>query len=1086
MYTYHHVISRLTEAQKIRLLTDLHSLSDPELQSLGVPRVESASLREDGCTYPSLVSLARSWEPSLLRKVSEILCRAQASKGSNHLLLPPAGSALYSDGIRFSEDSFLSGSMAGAVLAGANDVGVSATLTGYGFSRADAPHMDTPPSESLIYEHLTAPYTAALQGGSCKGIILEDSEPAPAGLASDGYTILRRDASEKETVTFLYRGELLLHGSASALQRAVYNYRSLKNAIDHGKATTGELEEAIAEGEAMDEETLNCSLDRLLCFAAACVQGTTASLAETPTAVSPDQALRAATVLLKNHSDLLPLRTPAKICLLGDWGDSDTVTAVGLLLTAGGHTLVGHAPGYAPDGGRNDSLTHEAATLAATADLLLVALHARGCSRLPAEQLALTDALSRLGKRTVIVLSADRSVDMDFVLRASTPPEALLLLPENVEGSSRHAVETVLGLRSPEGRLTHALIDPSDPAAHRTTKVGSFVGYRYYDTLGCGTVYPFGYGLTYTHFRYSHLKVTGSEITLTVKNVGKRAGIAVPQLYVGLRDSAIPRPKKVLTAFTRITLAPGEASTVTLPLHIPPVAEIGGLTEQGLYTLFVGESVFDIRLTATVPAGNTLLPPGKEPLSAYIPVTNIPTEHYTLEAEYRPMKSTVRNTVFGISALVLAASVKIYDIVTSSGSVFLNIVAALMAVGAICFFILEMRDRKKQFAQARTELEEATAALFEEADNIPVPSADALFETAARVAAQEAQEEEEYALSNGVDHFRDVDRELTLPIAVSAVTTLAAEEGLAMEETAVRGILAAMLSSRLILVKDTDTQQFQSVCSLLGTYFGCPVTYDAVDESYADEASLLFGADENGNSYRRNAAVTIEAARRDLRTIHLVTLTDVTAENLSTYFVPYARYARAPLTACAITTRMEDGSNAVYRLPENLWFVLHLRDGERLDLLPDYVAEVAAVQTWRAEYTRSPAGEHSEFAPFRYGQMLYLCDRIRSETVTDEDVWKRIDRLESYGRRYGDFRMGNKLWVGMETYFSMLRACGATTADALDESLAVMMLPALIAALSGKLPKEERGLSETLEVVLGDGNADLCRKTVKESGAELI
>jgi hypothetical protein len=183
---------------------------------------------------------------------------------------------------------------------------------------------------------------------------------------------------------------------------------------------------------------------------------------------------------------------------------------------------------------------------------------------------------------------------------------------------------------------------------------------------------------------------------------------------------------------------------------------------------------------------------------------------------------------------------------------------------------------------------------------------------------------------------------------------------------------------------------------------------------------------------------------------------------------------------------MEDGSDVTYRLPENLWFVLNLRDGERLDQIPDYVAEVAAVQTWRAERIQATAGEHSEFSPFRYGQMLYLCDRIRSEITTDEDTWKRIDRLESFGRRYGDFRMGNKLWIGMETYLSVLLSDGVSLNDALDESLAVKVLPALIHALSGKLPQDERGLSETLEAVLGDGNADLCRRTVKESGADLV
>ena len=336
-----------------------------------------------------------------------------------------------------------------------------------------------------------------------------------------------------------------------------------------------------------------------------------------------------------------------------------------------------------------------------------------------------------------------------------------------------------------------------------------------------------------------------------------------------------------------------------------------------------------------------------------------------------------------------------------------------------------------------------------------------------------------------MDHFSDVDKELTLPVAVKALTTLAAEDGLVVDESVARGIFAAMLSSRLILVKNTETELFESVCSLLGSYFECPVASDSVDESYTDELSLLFNSEAGGQSARRNAAIALESARRNPRTIHLITLTNVTAETLSAYFVPYARYARSPLSACQVTARLEDGSDVVYRLPENLWFILNLREGERLDAIPDHVAEVAAVQTWHAGRTEAAAGRHSDFAIFRYGQLRYLFDRIRTETVTDEDVWKRVDRLESYGRRYGDFRMVNKLWTGMETYFSALRTYGVSTAEALDEAVAVMMMPSLIGALSGRIPQDERGLSDTLEAVLGDGNADLCRKTVKESGAEL-
>ena len=138
MYTYHHVIRRLTEADKIRLLTDLDSLSSPEAQELGIPQVNCAALREGLCgdtaELPSPAVLARSWDTELMNEAAEEAARRLLAKGVNHVILPPAGSAIVSDGERLSEDPLLSGALSGDLLAGVNRAGLTATAAGYGFT----------------------------------------------------------------------------------------------------------------------------------------------------------------------------------------------------------------------------------------------------------------------------------------------------------------------------------------------------------------------------------------------------------------------------------------------------------------------------------------------------------------------------------------------------------------------------------------------------------------------------------------------------------------------------------------------------------------------------------------------------------------------------------------------------------------------------------------------------------------------------------------------------------------------------------------------------------------------------------------
>jgi hypothetical protein len=293
-----------------------------------------------------------------------------------------------------------------------------------------------------------------------------------------------------------------------------------------------------------------------------------------------------------------------------------------------------------------------------------------------------------------------------------------------------------------------------------------------------------------------------------------------------------------------------------------------------------------------------------------------------------------------------------------------------------------------------------------------------------------------------------------------------------------------MVSTRLTVTKGLSAERFAALTALLSEYFGCPASLDAVDETYTDEASLLFGKTEEGETLPRKALDAIESARRDPRAIHIIALDNVAFDAISNYFVSYVRYARAPHSACAVTAHDTEGNEVAYLLPENLWFILNLREGEGLHRMPDYLTEVAAVLTPFFE-SAEPAAAHTEFTPFRYGQMLYLCDRLKASFSLEEDTWKRIDRLESYAARLSGFGLTNKLWLGLEGYLSAILTLETDPAAALDEALAARLMPALIASLSGRIPREERSLTETLDAILGDENATLCRKTVKESGADL-
>jgi beta-glucosidase len=163
-------------------------------------------------------------------------------------------------------------------------------------------------------------------------------------------------------------------------------------------------------------------------------------------------------------------------------------------------------------------------------------------------------------------------------------------------------------------------------------KEGLLVGYRWYDTKQIEPLFPFGYGLSYTHFAYTNLKFVPNrnpmELPLTVQfdiaNTGDRAGAEVAQVYVQPVNPAVPRPVKELKGFAKVLLQPGEKQTVTVTLDENAFAyyDVGTrswVAAQGDYKILVGRSSRDIPLSGDFQLGQTLYRPDRVPASEFMP-----------------------------------------------------------------------------------------------------------------------------------------------------------------------------------------------------------------------------------------------------------------------------------------------------------------------------------------------------------------------------------------------------------------------------------------------------------------------------------
>jgi beta-glucosidase len=279
-----------------------------------------------------------------------------------------------------------------------------------------------------------------------------------------------------------------------------------------------------------------------------------------------------------------------------------------------------------------------ASQLAAQADAVIVAVGFDAASeaedwdrtfQLPPGQNELIRRICSINAHCVVVVTSGGAVDMTGWIGSA--PGLLQSWYLGQEGGTALA-KVLFGSVNPSGHLpatferqwednpVHDSYYP-DPGSNRVHyKEGVFVGYRGYEQRGIKPQFPFGFGLSYTSFDYGDLALQPSsgssatlyEVSFTVKNIGVRAGSAVPQLYIGAAKARVPRPPKELKGFAKISLQPGESRKVLLPLDVRSfayydVASKRWRAEAGTYQVLIGESTEQIALKGTVTLPHSML-----------------------------------------------------------------------------------------------------------------------------------------------------------------------------------------------------------------------------------------------------------------------------------------------------------------------------------------------------------------------------------------------------------------------------------------------------------------------------------------------
>jgi len=269
----------------------------------------------------------------------------------------------------------------------------------------------------------------------------------------------------------------------------------------------------------------------------------------------------------------------------------------------------------------------EAAALAASCDAAVVVIGSASISEgegydrddldLPGDQNALVEAVLAANPRTVVILVSGAP----YVLPWIDHVPAVLAAWLGGEAGPDAVARILLGESEPSGRLPVTFpARLEDTPAHAyypgaesvTYGEGLRVGYRHFDASNEPPLFPFGFGLTYTRFRYADLEAPDTAkigesvaVKFRLTNVGERPGRETAQLYVRPRGPTADRPVKELKGFAKVELAPSETKMVRIDLDARAFAFYDAATrrwtvEPGAYDILIGASASDIELQATV------------------------------------------------------------------------------------------------------------------------------------------------------------------------------------------------------------------------------------------------------------------------------------------------------------------------------------------------------------------------------------------------------------------------------------------------------------------------------------------------------
>ena len=697
MANYEDILKQMTLEEKASLCSGLDFWRTKPIERLNIPSVlmtdgphglrkekESQGTNIMKLSYPAVcfppaVTLASSWDTDLAVEVGQAIADEAKEQGQSTVLGPGVNikrSPLCGRNFEyFSEDPYLAGQMGASWVHGVQSQNIGVSLKHFCANNQEHIRMsiDTVCDERALREIYLPAFEHTVKAEQPTTIM-------PSYNKVNGEYM----CENKKLLTDILRDEWGYKGITISDWGAVNNrVEGIKAGNDlempgNNGMNDYEIIKAVKEGR-LEEADLDKVVLRLIKFAFECKTKEVPNY-KTDYDKHHELARKAASqgsVLLKNEDNILPLDGNEKIAVVGalakhiryQGAGSSRINPTKLVsftdaLTKSGKTFA-YADGYTLKGtGYKASLIKQAQKVAKDADKVIAFIgltdeyESEGFDRshmnMPSSHEILIEKLAQVNPNVIVVLVGGSPICMR---QWSEYAKGLLLAYLQGQAAGEAIMDVLYGDVNPSGKLAetfpvrlHDSVTANYfPMGPRTVEYREsvYVGYRFYDKANKEVAYPFGYGLSYTKFEYSNLKINKDkfkenenvEVSFTVKNVGDVDGAEIAQLYVGDVESTIFRPVKELKRFKKVFLKAGETAEIKFTLDSRCFSYYNVKindwhVESGDFDILVGASSRDIKLQKRIYVEslnpNAEIPNYRDVAPCFYDLT---TENYDVPAE---------------------------------------------------------------------------------------------------------------------------------------------------------------------------------------------------------------------------------------------------------------------------------------------------------------------------------------------------------------------------------------------------------------------------------------------------------------------